>query len=327
MHLNHSQRTILDILGDGHCHSGSELGQALDISRSAVWKQINQLIKLGCVINRIPQQGYQLPTPLTLLNEQDILAGLSPLSQSLNLHLFTEIDSTNYFLKNLPITNKLELCCAEQQTQGRGRFGRIWHSPFAENIYCSSRWQLDCDLAQLSGLSLVTSLAIISFLKSIIVTDDLKIKWPNDILWHDKKLCGNLIEIIAESNGRVQIIIGIGLNVNTDTVNSPLEDKPWCSLYEISGQYFNRNELISKLILTLKDYLAQFVSAGLGSFLDEWRQADYLYQKNIQVTQFSEIISGRALGINDTGQLILEDNSGKKHMLSSGDTSLHLNKD
>ncbi|MCW8400894.1 biotin--[acetyl-CoA-carboxylase] ligase, partial [Legionella sp. PATHC038] len=242
MHLTHSQLTLLQLLGDGECHSGSELGAALGITRSAIWKQINHLIESGIPIIRMRHQGYQLPNQLILLNKQKITEHLiaekhiSPFE----LHLLTTLDSTNRYLKDLPLSNSVDICCAEIQTQGRGRFGRHWHSPFGENIYCSSRWNLNYDLAKLSGLSLVTSLAIVATLNELDLSSNIKIKWPNDILWDNKKLCGSLIEILAESNGNVQVIIGVGLNVNTDTQNNPLPDKPWCSLYEMTQKHFDR---------------------------------------------------------------------------------------
>lgn len=328
MKFNQSQLTLLQILGDGSCHSGNELGQILGITRSGIWKQINQLIDLGVPIIRLAQQGYQLPSQLILLNEQQIYEHLkiNEFPNPFKLHLFTSIDSTNRYLKDLPIGSLLDICCTEIQTHGRGRFGRHWHSPFGENIYCSSRWSLNCDLGRLSGLSLVTSLAVLATINQLNSSSDIKVKWPNDILWGDKKLCGSLIEIIAESNGTAQVIIGIGLNVNSDTNNHPLPDKPWCSLYEIFQQQYNRNLLIAKLIIHLEHYLTQFIKNGLEAFISEWNKFDYLKEKHITVTQFSGSISGVARGVNQAGQLILEDEHGIRHYLSSGDTTLKSNK-
>lgn len=321
--LNSAQDTIIQILSDGLCHSGTELGQILGVTRSAIWKQINQLIDFELPIISIPNQGYKLKQELILLDEQQIRTELKANSwnKPINIHLFTSIDSTNRFLKDLPISSTLDICSAELQTQGRGRFGRNWHSPFGENIYCSSRWSLQGDLTKLSGLSLVTSLAIVTTLKEFNDSAPIKIKWPNDILWNDKKLCGSLIEIIAESNATAQIIIGIGLNVNSDTLHNPLPDKPWCSLYEITQRRQNRNKLIAHLIINLDRYLDQFINQDLSIFMGEWHQHDYLIDKQITVHQAFESLSGVACGINHSGQLILKNDEGI-HLLSTGDTSL-----
>ncbi|WP_298623567.1 biotin--[acetyl-CoA-carboxylase] ligase [uncultured Legionella sp.] len=327
MQFNPSQKILLQILGDGLCHSGNELGQALGITRSAIWKQMNQLIELGIPIIRIAHQGYKLSTPLHLLNESELInqMKLHDFKMPFKLHLFTSIDSTNRYLKDIPLSPFLDICCAEIQTHGRGRFGRQWYSPFGENIYCSSRWNLNCDLSRLSGLSLITSLAVLNTLTQFIPTDDVKIKWPNDILWGNKKLCGILIEIIAESNGNAQVIIGIGLNVNTDTQNHSTPEKPWGSLFELSNQRFNRNLLLAALLSNLERYINHFISTDLGKFLDDWNKYDYLAGKHIEVTQSLTKLSGTARGINASGQLILQDEQGVFHALSSGDTSLHSN--
>jgi BirA family transcriptional regulator, biotin operon repressor / biotin---[acetyl-CoA-carboxylase] ligase len=324
--LTESQRNLLNLLKDGACHSGNELGQALGISRSAIWKQINQLIDFGIPIIRLAHQGYQLASPLILLDHQLISNQLQAIDfkSALNLHLLTSVDSTNRFLKELPPSQMLDVCCAELQTQGRGRFGRQWHSPFGENIYSSSRWSLNCDLGKLSGLSLVTSLAVLSTLNEFTTEPDIKIKWPNDILWRDKKLCGSLIEIIAESNGTAQIIIGIGINVNSDTENQPLLDKPWCSLYEITRQRYNRNLILASLIANLDHYLKKFMTHDLSVFMSEWSESDYLVGKHITVAQSGHSLSGIARGITQAGLLILEDEEGLNHFLSSGDTTLNF---
>lgn len=321
--LNATQYHILELLSDGLCHSGTALGQKLKISRSAIWKQVKHLIEFNLPIITIPNQGYQLKQPLILLNEHQINRELakSPWNTPTQLHLLHSVDSTNKFLKELPVNDQLDVCCAEVQTQGRGRFGRSWYSPFGDNIYCSSRWNLQADLNKLSGLSLIVSLAVIATLKENNISQ-IQIKWPNDILWNHKKLCGSLIEIIAESNAIAQVIIGIGLNVNTDTQNNRLVDKPWCSLYDISQQLYNRNQLIAHLLLNLNRYLSQFLAQDLTGFMNEWQQYDYLKDKEITVHQAHTSLRGIARGINSLGQLILEDYSGEVHHLSSGDTSL-----
>jgi BirA family biotin operon repressor/biotin-[acetyl-CoA-carboxylase] ligase len=324
--FNQTQHTILKLLEDGACHSGTDLGKALEISRSAIWKQVNQLISWGIPIKRIAQQGYQLQNDYILLDKQAIVSELehAGFKDLFNIHVFASIDSTNRYLKELPPTPMIDVCCAESQTQGRGRFGRQWHSPFGENIYCSSRWQLNTDLAKLSGLSLVISLAIMDVLSDIHTNQPIKIKWPNDILWGNKKLCGILIEITAESNGRAQVIIGVGLNVNSDTENKPLPDKPWCSLYEMTQTIHNRNQLIAKLIISMNAYIAQFLEHDLDFFMNEWKQFDYLANKNITINQGGEFLSGVARGIDRTGLLLLEQPDGIIHPIASGDASLHF---
>jgi BirA family biotin operon repressor/biotin-[acetyl-CoA-carboxylase] ligase len=330
--LNELQAAIINQLNDGKTHSGNALGLLMKLSRTAIWKQIKLLCELGLPIERIPQKGYLLGTPFILLNGtliRDQLA-IEQFNSPVQLHLYTTIDSTNRFLKELPQSSPIDICCSEMQTQGRGRFGRTWHSPFGENIYCSSRWHFDGNLSQLAGLSLVVSLAVVAALKEAGLHEHFQVKWPNDILWHDKKLCGILIEILAETHGRADVIIGIGLNVNSSHQQPPTPmspknaiDKPWCSLYDITKTYHDRNLLIACLINQLNQHIKKFIQQGFGAFINDWHPIDYLQDKMITVTQPTGSLKGKANGINKTGELLLIDQQGITHYLSSGDTSLH----
>jgi len=318
------QLQLLHLLSDGQCHSGNLIGEQLGVSRTAIWKNISQLAELGLAVTRIPQQGYQLRQPMIPLDELLIRQRLKSryYEKTTNFHLFAELGSTNQFLKELDSNSSINVCCAEKQTQGRGRFGRHWISPFGENIYFSGRWELNCCLSRLSGLSLVVGLAILASLRDSGIAEDVRIKWPNDLLWGNKKLCGILIEAIAEANSCAQVIIGIGINVNTATHEQPLADKPWCSLYEITGNTFDRNRLVGDLIYHLNNYLDKFLLAGFVAFTDEWQELDYLQGKFIEVSQPTGSTSGYACGVNQLGQLGLRDEKGNIQYLSSGDTSL-----
>ena len=239
-------------------------------------------------------------------------------------HLFTSIDSTNRWLKELPPGNAIAICCAEMQTAGRGRFGRHWHSPFGENIYCSIRWHFDCELSRLANLSLVVSLAILATLKQVGVSSEhIRVKWPNDILWYHKKLCGSLIEVVAEHKNGVDVIIGIGLNVNSITDEQPLPDKLWCSLLDITGNYTDRNLVIAQLIIQIDHFFNEFMLQGFAGFIKKWHSMDYLQDQMITVSNPTGLLSGRSQGVNEIGQLVLVDEAGVTHYLSSGDTSLH----
>ncbi len=258
---------------------------------------------------------------MTPLNEADIRHHIHTLNPRVQVDIFETIDSTNRFLKNQPSQENIHICCAETQTQGRGRFGRTWHSPFGENIYFSARFRLDCDLALLSGLSLVTSLAIINTLDELGLNDHLVIKWPNDILWQGQKLSGCLIELITDAN-HLEVIIGIGINVNSNTQAHSPPDKPWCSLFDISGELQNRNHIIGRLIEHLHQQLQRLITSGLGTFIDQWQQVDALYGQLITVSTQGSKLTGRANGIDDSGRLILVDCENNTHFLSSGETSM-----
>lgn len=321
--LNQTQFKIMSALSNGECQSGNHLAALLGISRTAIWKNIKQLVAIGVPIQS-SHQGYQLLNAIILLNAETIHSKLAQFKLDLNfkMHIISLIDSTNYFLKNLPKSTLVEVCCAETQTHGRGRFSRTWHSPFGENLYCSSRWNFNCDLSLMSGLSLVVSLAIVKTLHDIGINDHLLIKWPNDVLWQHQKLCGCLIEVSAESNGSVEVIIGIGMNVNM--IQSTELQTSWCSLTQITQQHWDRNHIAAYLLKNLTQFLHEFIAKGFTVFLERWEQVDYLRGQNITVSNPQGSITGIAQGINESGQLLLQHDK-YIHTLSVGDTTLSKN--
>lgn len=261
--------------------------------------------------------------PLEESRMREVLTSRGSMRRALHFHVLNDIDSTNRYLKEAAKRPEVQVCCAEKQSQGRGRFNRHWASPFGENIYLSCRWQLKLAVETLSVLSLVVAMAVLDGLKqSLVHTFDIRIKWPNDLLWQDKKLSGILIEIVSEKEGVFDLVIGIGLNVNTDSELSPLTDKASCSLFDITGTLFDRNALIAHMLISLEESIYLLLNQGFSAFEKRWQSKDYLRGKFIHVTQMGKRIEGYAAGINHLGQLGLVDESLVTHYLSSGDTSL-----
>lgn len=303
-------------------NTACNLALLCNASLKLVEQNLAALSALGVPITYL-NQNYSLHPSYIPLNASAILHAL----QSLNAHLklecavFSEIDSTNQYIKNLPLetspSKRSIICCAEKQTAGRGRFGRVWESPFGENIYFSLKCQWTAPISYLAGLSLVTALALVRTLETL--NGDIKIKWPNDLYWQNKKLSGILIETNNRINDKIDIIIGVGLNVNQFT-----QSLPWCSLYEITGEYHDRNLLIAQFIVYLSEYLEQLMQHSFTFFLPLWNKKDYLYKKEVQVKDSNQILQGKVLGVNDNGFLIIEDTYGQQHYISAGEASLQL---
>jgi len=251
---------------------------------------------------------------ITPLNKDSILHAIEAFSTEMpiNLHVLTEIDSTNQFLKQRPPSALIEVCCAETQTLGRGRRGNTWHSPYGENIYLSIRWKIPVATLLLSAMGLVVSLAILDAIH--LIAPDVYIKWPNDLIWNMKKLSGILVEMITTVSGCQEVIIGVGLNVSTSA-----SCEAWCSLYDITGKHYDRNKLIAHILISLNSHLNQFFQQGFGVFQARWQAADYLYQRAISLTQAHQTFNGIAQGVTTQGLLRLVDNAGIHHMFSSGD--------
>ncbi len=254
------------------------------------------------------------PIDITYIREK-----LTNTQPPIQLYYFETIDSTNRFLKAIEtIEPDTWMCCiANEQTAGRGRFGKTWISPKGVNIYCSVGFHLPSTHENLAGISLVTGLSILATLASYMPTEDLYVKWPNDVLYQHRKLCGILIE-----QNLNHLIIGIGINVNTVFQDPPPLEKPWGSIYELTGRFLNRNILLIDLLIKLTSYLQRFWTHGLSNFMHEWQQADYLMNKKIRMSIQKKETIGFSRGITKTGQLIFEDLQGEMHYLTSGNASL-----
>ncbi len=182
--------------------------------------------------------------------------------------------------------NKIRVCMAEMQSQGKGRLGRRWYSPFGQNIYLSMLYPFEKDVSELTGLSLVVALSICDAIGLMLPSfqETLSVKWPNDVLINGSKLAGTLIEIQAESNGFCNAIIGIGINVNMEKANKSDINQNWSSLLQVAGRHLDRNRLAANLISSLMDYLQRFSCKGLGPFLDEWKERDILFGRKIALS-------------------------------------------
>lgn len=264
------------------------------------------------------------------LNEHAIRSQLThSLNQALNLQILASVDSTHRFLKHQNLQPGLTLCVAETQTHGRGRFARPWHSPLGENIYCSLVWRFAGRPSKLSGLSLVISLAVHAAIQELIQEQSLDhadphitIKWPNDVLWDNKKLAGILIELAGEGRNNTHVIISIGLNVNASTDKNTPIDQPWCALRDIVKQHVDRNTLLARLITQLDQHLQGFSKYGFEAYQAQWQALDYLLGRSITVSTSQGTRTGQAHGVDIAGHLQLIDEHGVTHTLLSGDASL-----
>lgn len=323
--LSDKQQRLLMQLADGRFHSGAVLATSLGVSRVAVAKQIKQLVgMLALDVTAITGKGYCLAEPLELLDKvlivEQLNADVKALIERLEIH--TQIDSTNrYVMDALRQQAQSGLVCfAEQQTQGKGRRGRVWVSPFGHNIYLSIGWQFATGAAMLSGLSLAVGVAVIRALKQLGV-DAVGLKWPNDIYANGQKLGGVLIEVSGETDGSCNVVIGLGLNVFLPKEQGEGITQAWTDLTTLLGQRaMMRNRLAVLLVNELLPLMAGFTEQGITTYLEEWRRFDCLKDKNATLFIGQTKITGIVRGIDDSGLLLLEHN-GKVQAFASGEVS------
>jgi BirA family biotin operon repressor/biotin-[acetyl-CoA-carboxylase] ligase len=206
------------------------------------------------------------------------------------------------------------VCLAEQQTKGRGRLGRSWYSPASSNIYCSVLWRFPAALKDISGLSIAVGVMLVNTLRKYGVQAGLQLKWPNDVLSMGRKLAG----ILLESNSQSTVVIGIGLNLAIEQA----KEKNWIDVTELTGQIPRRNFLVGLLLNELLASLSIYAERGLTIFLTDWQKHDALLNQEIIVMTPEKNITGMMRGINQAGELLLQDETGKMHAFCYGEVSI-----
>ncbi|EJM74717.1 bifunctional biotin--[acetyl-CoA-carboxylase] ligase/biotin operon repressor BirA [Pseudomonas sp. GM55] len=316
--------TLLKLLKDGRFHSGQALGAALGVSRSAVWKQLQHLeAELGLSIHKVRGRGYQLSAPLALLDPSEISA--QALSCDWPVQVYDSIDSTNAEALRAIERGQAApfLVLAERQTAGRGRRGRKWVSPFAENVYYSLVLRIDGGMRQLEGLSLVVGLAVLQTLRELGIAAA-GLKWPNDVLVGQKKIAGILLELVGDPADVCHVVLGVGINVNMQSADEV--DQQWTSMRLESGKLFDRNQLAARLGEMLQRYLERHQAGGFLAIQSEWEQNHLWQGRSVSLIAGVNQIDGEVLGIDGQGALRLKVD-GVEKVFSGGELSLRLRDD
>ena len=316
--------TLLELLKDGRFHSGEALGAALGVSRSAVWKQLQHLeAELNLPVHKVRGKGYQLASPLVFLSAAEIEQHAPDLAWP--IHIYDSIDSTNAEALRLAGVECATpfLVLAEQQTAGRGRRGRKWVSPFAQNVYYSLVLRIEDGLRQLEGLSLVVGLAVMQALRESGV-QTATLKWPNDVLVGQKKIAGILLELVGDPADICHVVLGIGINVNMQKADEV--DQQWTSVQLETGFPVDRNALIARLGLQLQGYLGRHRLLGFAELQNEWEKNHAWQGRAVSLIAGVNQVDGVVLGVDRQGALRLSVD-GVEKIYSGGELSLRLRDD
>lgn len=307
---------LVSILSDGEFHSGEQLGIALGMSRAAINKHIQTIKSWGLDVYTVTGKGYSLPAPIQLLDEAVILAQLD----NSRLAVIPVIDSTNqYLLERMAELKSGDACIAEYQQAGRGRRGRQWFSPFGANLYMSMYWRLEQGPAAAMGLSLVIGIVMTEVLQEL-GAKEVRVKWPNDLYLHDRKLAGILVELTGKTGDAAQLVIGAGINLAMRTPDESVVNQGWINLQE-AGVKIDRNELAARLINRLREALSQFEQEGFAPFIDRWAALDNFIDRPVKLIMGDREVHGIARGIDKQGGLLLEQDGEVKSWVG-GEISL-----
>ncbi|MDG9884721.1 bifunctional biotin--[acetyl-CoA-carboxylase] ligase/biotin operon repressor BirA [Pseudomonas sp. GD04058] len=314
---------LLTLLKDGRFHSGEALGAVLGVSRSAVWKQLQLLeSELNLTVYKVRGRGYRLAEPLLLLDAEKI-ASLA-VREPWPAVVLDDIDSTNAEALRLVAAGQAApfLVLAERQSAGRGRRGRAWSSPFAQNLYYSLVLRVEGGMRQLEGLSLVVGLAVRQTLLALGVASA-GLKWPNDVLVDNRKVAGILLELVGDPADVCHVVLGIGINVNMQSADI---DQAWTSLHLETGHMIDRNRLAALLGDNLRIYLERHHQEGFSALQSEWESAHLWQGRPVSLIAGSNSVDGVVLGVDHQGALRL-DVDGIEKSFSGGELSLRLRDD
>lgn len=318
--------TLLPLLASGEYCSGQVLADALGVSRTAIWKQLNALSELGLEIETVKGRGYRIPGGIDLLDEARIRSALSPAAAKLlnHLALLETIDSTNAeAMRQLESGAATGLVCtAEQQSAGRGRRGRTWVSPFARNLYLSVAWHYHQGAAVLEGLSLAVGVAVARALAAHGLPP-VQLKWPNDVICAGAKLGGVLLEMTGDAAGACQVVVGVGLNVAMPGAAATGIDQAWTDIETVSGGVQpGRNILLAALLNELLPLLAAFEQEGFAPWREEWLALDAFADQSVVLHTGAEDLAGIARGVDARGALQLETANAGIQSIYGGEISL-----
>lgn len=321
---------LLALLADGELHSGAALAGRLGVSRTAVWKLVAELRRLGIGIESLERRGYRLARPVELLDAARMRLAAREAGAELpdGLEVLFETGSTNDYLYGAPMPPPAcpRVVFAELQHAGRGRRGRTWIAPFGTGLTFSIAWTFAEFPADLSAVSLAMGVTVAESLRATGAAQTM-LKWPNDVVWRQRKLGGLLIQLKSEAGGAACVVVGLGLNLDLpDGTRAELAAQhgalPVADLADAFGNRLpSRNVLAARLALAMLGGLAEFGRLGFEPFEARWASLDSLAGNPVRVMQGGLVVDGIARGADRDGALRV-DVGGRIERVLSGDVSV-----
>lgn len=307
---------------DGYI-SGQELCNRFGVSRTAVWKAINQLKEAGYEIEAQQNKGYRLMAAPDLMTEAEIKSLMHTDWVAKEVLYFDTIDSTNTKAQELAEKGYPSgtLVVADKQESGKGRRGRSWVSPSGTGIFMTLMIKPDINPNNASMLTLVAALAVAKAITSV-TGEEALIKWPNDIVVNGKKVCGILTEMNAQFDYINHIVVGIGINVHNESFPEEISQMASSLMIEAGGKRFHRAQIIAETMSYFEQYYDTFLKTqDLSALVREYDELLVNRNKSVRVLDPKEPFDGKAMGITSKGELIVGTWESRK-LVSSGEVSV-----
>lgn len=299
--------------------SGEGIGLKLNMSRAGVLKHVKKLKSLNFNIVSGTKAGHTLIDDRDLLNEYYINLKLNCSGINLPVIYKEATGSTNLDAKEIAAKVKKGLVVANFQTSGRGRKERAFISK--EGGLYFSYIIIPKNLKPYDALKTVLLCGIVVCRVCKRYGIDAKLKWPNDVIVKDKKICGILTEMISSSDILQHLILGIGININNDMTDvMPTA----ASLQKISGKTFKRAEILAETIMELDNIFSEFFKSGFSNLLTEYKSLSNTLGKKIKVIENEREYLAEAVDIDSEGFLIIRTESGESRLITADVSVLNI---
>lgn len=315
---------ILHILKESTDYvSGEKISNLLNVSRTAVWKNINSLKEEGYKIDSVSRKGYKLINSPDVLSYEEIEPYLNTTYIGRNILYFNTIDSTNKKAKDIAESSSYgTVVISEEQTAGRGRLGRSWSSPKGKSLLISILLKPNIDLSKVSNITLVGAVALVKTLETFGIEG--LIKWPNDIIINDKKIAGILTEMSAEINQVNYIVMGIGVNLYVKSEEFPEDIRHKAgSILSETGKSIDRKEFTGKFLNYFEKYYQEyFLGNNFKEIVRISKEKSILLSKEVRIISRDTTYEAKVLDITEEGHLLIEKKDGTKEEIYSGEVSV-----
>lgn len=305
--------------------SGAELAEQLGISRAAIWARIQELRNLGYEIQASPHEGYRLRSVPDVLHADDLLALLEPgMTIGRDIRVFQETTSTNDVADKLGRDGVKQgvVVFAESQTKGRGRLGRAWVSAPGKGLWFSVLLRPPLPPQAATQMTVASATAMCRALRQVSGVRA-EIKWPNDILVNERKLCGILTEMTAELDKINYIVLGIGVNVNFAAADFPAELRRIATSLAIeTGHNIRRSEVATAILRELDADYGRVCRGRFEEVADEWEANCTTIGRNVEIACGNRVIHGRAESLDPEGALLVRTQHGHLERIIGGDVTL-----
>ncbi len=315
---------ILDYFNkaNGAFVSGEQISKDLNVSRTAIWKHIKVLKERGYIFESSTRKGYRLIYSPNLLTPLEVGSVLRTETFGRHVVYFEKTRSTNDEAKRIAREGAEEgtVVIAEEQTGGHGRLTRGFYCPFAKGIWFTIILRPKFLPIEASKCTLMAAVGVCRGIRRLGLADA-GIKWPNDILYHGKKMVGILTEMSASMEKIDYITIGIGINTGMKKSEFPEDCRETATSFLNEGIDVSRKNLLAAILAELeKEYhIAQ--TQGFDKVLEDWKSLSVTLGQEVRVIFGEENYTGKAIDIDKDGCLLVD--TGKKvERVIAGDVSI-----